>query len=86
MGIENHIQNHKKNTQIIGLFLLLISLVSAVSILGLCVGLLFGVIAYMTLGGIIVLLAPLQLINYKNIIIIYVFLFLIEMFQQISSL
>ncbi len=86
LGIETYIQKHKKNTKAIGLLLFIISLVLAVYVLGLGVGLLFSVIAYMTLGGLVILLAPLQIINYKNIIIIGVFFFLIELFQQISSL
>lgn len=85
LGIEKNIKTHKKQAKVIGTLLFLSSFILAIYKLGLALGVLFNILGYMTLGGLIVLLAPLQLINYKNIGIVTVFFILIEIFQQLTS-
>ncbi|MGY5356145.1 hypothetical protein [Wenyingzhuangia sp. IMCC45467] len=85
LGIEKKLQNHKIKAKTIGIVLFISSFILAIYKLGFAVGILFNVIGFMTLGGLIILLAPLQLINYKNICIISLIFLLIELFQQLSS-
>ncbi len=86
LGFEKKIQAHQSLAKKIGLILMLISFITSVYQLGFCVGILFNVIGFMTIGGLIVLLTPLQLITYKKLSIVFVLCFLIEWFQQITSI
>ncbi|MDO3694966.1 hypothetical protein QVZ41_08940 [Wenyingzhuangia sp. chi5] len=86
LRFEKNIQAHPSLAKKIGLMLMLISFIISIDQLGFCVGILFNVIGFMTIGGLIVLLTPLQLITYKNICIAFVLCFLIEWFQQITSI
>ncbi|MDO6802926.1 hypothetical protein Q4595_10740 [Wenyingzhuangia sp. 1_MG-2023] len=86
LGFEKNIKTHKKQTKIIGFLLFMISIFLSIYTLGICVGILFLVISFMTLGGFVVLLSPLQIINYKNISIVIFLFFFIELFQQLTSI
>ena len=86
LGFEKKIQTHPSPAKKIGLMLLITSFIISINQLGFCVGILFNIIGFMTIGGLIILLTPLQLINYKNISMVFILFFLIEWFQQITSI
>ncbi|TYP98144.1 hypothetical protein C7447_103314 [Tenacibaculum adriaticum] len=76
--IENIIQQNTKTAKLIGLVFLLITLYLMIQILGVASGTLIFFIALMTIGSIIILLAPLKYITYKNLALFFVLSICIE--------
>ena len=78
LKIENLVQQHSKIAKLIGLVFLLITLYLMIQILGGASGTLIFFIALMTIGSIIILLAPLKYITYKNLALFFVLSICIE--------
>ncbi|KJD32097.1 hypothetical protein PK35_11710 [Tamlana nanhaiensis] len=79
LGFEKHIQQNIKSSKIIGLMLLLIALVFNVISFGLGVGTLFFFIVLMTFGSLVILLAPLKLINTKTLVLFFIATLILEL-------
>ncbi|NIJ45616.1 hypothetical protein FHR24_002084 [Wenyingzhuangia heitensis] len=86
LGFETKLQKNIKLTKYIAMLLLVVSTVLAIYLFGLGVGVLFICLGLMTLGGFIIMLAPLQLITYKNLVIVCVLLFIAEWFHHLNPI
>ncbi len=64
----------------VGLVLLLVSLLLTGIYFGLAAGILYWFVIVSTIGSLIILLSPLKLMNYKMIILVFVGIFIAEIF------
>ncbi|ULC59006.1 hypothetical protein MBM09_13955 [Flaviramulus sp. BrNp1-15] len=77
-GVENWFQKHIKPSKFIALILLVLALILFINHFGIGVGTLLYFIALMTIGSLVILLYPLNLINYKSLILLIIFMFSFE--------
>jgi len=79
-GFENWMNSHTTFTKLFAMFLGVCALVAAIFIFGIGGGvLLFGMVL-MTLGSVVVLLTPLQLVTYKSVFLLFFSALFIEFF------
>lgn len=78
--IEKWIQKHAKNSKFIGSLILIIALLLIINNFGLTSGIVFWLIAIMFILSLVILISPLQKINYKHCIFIFFILFVVEIF------
>lgn len=79
-GFENYITKYPKQAKALGVFCMILSFVIHLLYFGVVSGALFFLINLMTAASVIVLLVPLKLINYKNVLILFFFSSLLEFF------
>ena len=77
-NLEEKLRNNRQLSKIIGFSFLLITMVLAIINFGVFFGILFWLIALMLLMSLLVIIAPLNLINYKFLVILFLVLLLIE--------
>ena len=77
-GVEHWIHKNEKPSKIIAFTLLILALVLFIGYFGFGSGTLLFFIALMTIGSLIILLQPLNLINLKTLIISAIFLLSLE--------
>jgi len=78
LGFEAKLVQHKRTAKIIGIALLLLSCVGCVMAFGLASGIFSFIIYVMTFGSLIVLLAPLKLVNMKTLALFMVLSVVVE--------
>ena len=79
-SLEKYLQQNDNISRIVGVFFLLVSLILATQFKGLTGGLLFSFIVVILAFSLVVIIAPLRLINYKGLLVVFVFSLLIEIF------
>ena len=77
-GIENWIQKNVKLTKFLAFGLLILSLILFIIHFGVGVGTLLFFIALMTIGSLFTILYPLNLINYKSLLLLVVIMLSLE--------
>lgn len=76
--LENSIQNNPKTAKIIGVFCLMLVMVTSVFSKGISSGILFVTFAILLVGSLVVLLNPIKIINFKWIIVILLVSLIVE--------
>ncbi|MGQ7946838.1 hypothetical protein [Flavobacterium sp. WC2509] len=82
LGFEKWLQRNPNSTKIIGISLLVTSYLLWVFITAFGVGTLLFVIALMTIGSLIVILKPLQIIPLKTILLLFIIIEFLEIYYS----
>ncbi len=79
-AIEKWIQSNAQKAKLIGVSILMLTLVAATIVLGVTSGILFWLIALMSVLSLLVVIGPLRIVNYKYLLLIFIGSLLIEIF------
>lgn len=79
-AIEKWIQSNRQKAKLIGVSILILTLVAANIVLGVTSGILFWLIALMSVLSLLVVISPLRIVNYKYLLLIFIGSLLIEIF------
>lgn len=77
---ENWCQQNKKKAQLFAMVLFVFTIILAIRIFGYTSGVLFCLIAFMSLLGIVVIFNPLRVVNCKILLVLCFIILLIEIF------
>ena len=80
--IKKWFQKNELFGKIFGLTLLLISLILLINTNGITSGILIWFIMLMTIGSLIIIIAPFRIINYKTLLICFSAIFILEIFMN----
>lgn len=76
--VETWMQNHRPYSKIIGTLLLTTALILSINNFGLTSGIIFWLIILMSFLSLIIIISPLQKVNYKYLILIFLVVLILE--------